>query len=107
MTSEPEIDKLITALRELGVDMLNLDKITHDSLCPTRSTGKKKHCACVVLQKARAQGFSEGRYEGVMLWAWVCDDCGNMYGPDVTDCPNRTLDELWVERRNAFRADSE
>jgi len=23
---------------------------------------------------------------------WVCGDCGNRYGDDVTACPNKTLD---------------
>lgn len=88
--------------------MTSNDEInTHDSLCPTRNTRKNKHCACASLQQARVQAFSEGHYEGIMRWAWVCNDCGNTYGPEVIDCPNDTLDKLYArlyaDKLDAFR----
>jgi len=37
---------------------------------------------------------------------WVCADCGNLYGDDVTACPNRTLDlKVLTQRTLDYRHD--
>jgi hypothetical protein len=28
---------------------------------------------------------------------WVCDDCGNVYGFDVKNCPNNMLDVVLLD----------
>ena len=46
---------------------------------------------------AYAQGFLDALEET----SWTCCDCGNTYDPNITDCPNRYLDEAKVALRAA------
>lgn len=50
-------------------------------------------------QKGYDLGHSEGYEAAYREMSWNCLDCGNTYGPDVHECPNRGLDEIAVTNR--------
>ena len=47
--------------------------------------------------------YAQGYLDALAETSWTCPDCGNIYDPDVTDCPNRYFDEAKVALRTAQR----
>lgn len=45
---------------------------------------------------AYAQGYVDGLREG----GWDCTDCGNWYEANVTECPNKEMDEAVARLRH-------
>lgn len=47
--------------------------------------------------------YAQGYLDALEATSWTCLDCGNTYDPDITECPNRHLDEAKVALRTAER----
>ena len=47
--------------------------------------------------------YAQGYLDALEATSWTCPDCGNTYDPDITECPNRYLDEAKVAVRTAER----
>lgn len=47
--------------------------------------------------------YAQGYLDALESTSWTCPDCGNTYDPDITECPNRYLDEAKVALRTAER----
>lgn len=47
--------------------------------------------------------YAQGYLDALEATSWTCPDCGNTYDPDITECPNRHLDEAKVALRTAER----
>lgn len=45
--------------------------------------------------------YALGYFNALMDSSWKCYDCGNNYGPEVDECPNRALDEAKARLRGA------
>lgn len=45
--------------------------------------------------------YCQGYLDSLLATSWTCLDCGNTYDPDITDCPNRHLDEAQAALRAA------
>lgn len=52
-------------------------------------------------KKKLGLAYAEGYFKGVLDSSWKCHDCGNSYGSDVTECPNRVIDEAKAKLRHA------
>lgn len=48
-------------------------------------------CECALIAKVERRAL-----EKVL---WRCLDCGNLYGPEVHECPNQLLDEQIARER--------
>lgn len=47
--------------------------------------------------------YAQGYLDALEATSWTCPDCRNTYDPDITECPNRYLDEAKVALRTAER----
>lgn len=54
-------------------------------------------------KKVSSVAYAQGFLDALEQTSWTCCDCGNTYDPDITDCPNRYLDEAKVALRAAER----
>lgn len=92
---------------------------THDPLCrdhhactcdliarareDERALGRVSKASGELAHRAFQNGRAQGYLEAIEQTAWTCHDCGNTYDPDITECPNRYLDEAKVAVRTAQR----
>jgi len=45
--------------------------------------------------------YCQGYLDALTESSWKCHDCGNIYSPNVMDCPNRDIDEAQAALRAA------
>lgn len=86
--------------------------MTHDPLCYMAEGKWGGGCQCPLIARVRADAprkgttkvaYAQGYLDALEATSWTCLDCGNTYDPDITECPNRYLDEAKTALKTAQR----